>query len=129
MTDNSLIATSAPVEYDYGYAKQVGKGTYFGKPVRLVQVPTASLDYQAGRYASGMYAAVTNSFDFFTHVKEVEMFPQTVTAPSTADVVVSYSADWGDFSWQAQQDTSEGTAYGWGTTPLGAVHDLKVVRQ
>lgn len=58
-----LVVTMAPKDYDYGYVIEVDPeyGTFNGKNVRLVAMPYGSIDYQCGRYASGMYLACSQS--------------------------------------------------------------------
>lgn len=53
------IATDAPVSYDYGYCRESMEiGVFKNNPVRRVLVPRASVDYQCGRYASGLHLAL-----------------------------------------------------------------------
>jgi hypothetical protein len=58
-SDNyALVRTRAPVDYDYGYCVQVGVvTTEFGEE-RLVAMPKDRVEYQSGRYGSGMFSAV-----------------------------------------------------------------------
>lgn len=52
-----LVRTRAPRDYDYGYCVDVG--TVGGACIeRLVAVPVGKLEYQSGRYSSGMYTPV-----------------------------------------------------------------------
>lgn len=53
-TQYVLVRTRAPRDYDYGYCVDVG--TVGGAAIeRLVAVPAGKLEYQSGRYSSGMY--------------------------------------------------------------------------
>jgi hypothetical protein len=53
-----LLRTRAPQVYDYGYVIEIGKMQgEFGEE-RLVAMPKESVDYQSGRYASGMYSPI-----------------------------------------------------------------------
>lgn len=53
-----LLRTRAPVAYDYGYVIQIGTMPgEFGEE-RLVAIPAKSVEYQSGRYSSGMYTPV-----------------------------------------------------------------------
>lgn len=60
-----LFRTRAPQSYDYGYVIEIG--TMLFRPEkneserdteRLVAIPKESVDYQSGRYASGMYTPI-----------------------------------------------------------------------
>ena len=53
-----LLRTRAPRDYDYAYCVEVGtmQGE-FGEE-RLVAVPKDRVDYQSGRYSSGMFTPV-----------------------------------------------------------------------
>lgn len=53
-----LLRTRAPQAYDYGYVVEVGtmQGE-FGEE-RLVAMPKDRVEYQSGRYSSGMYTPV-----------------------------------------------------------------------
>lgn len=54
----TLVRVRAPKDYDYGYCVEVGTvTTEFGEE-RLVAVPQKSLEYQSGRWGSGMFVAV-----------------------------------------------------------------------
>jgi hypothetical protein len=56
--DYRLLRTRAPKAYDYGYCIEIGtmQGE-FGEE-RLVAMPAKSVEYQSGRYMSGMYTPV-----------------------------------------------------------------------
>ena len=57
MKDYVQIYTTAPVDYDYGYVRPIADNvavTDRGKVVRLVAMPAESVDYQCGRYGSGL---------------------------------------------------------------------------
>jgi len=55
----SLLRTRAPKSYDYGYVLEIGRmDGEFGEE-RLVAMPKKSVDYQSGRYSSGMFTPVT----------------------------------------------------------------------
>lgn len=62
MTDEyRLLRTRAPQSYDYGYVIEIGKMPgEFGEE-RLVCIPKTYVDYQSGRYASGMYTPIVCS--------------------------------------------------------------------
>lgn len=55
-----LLSTRAPVAYDYGYVIQVGivPGETEKETERLVAMPKESVEYQSGRYSSGMYTPI-----------------------------------------------------------------------
>ena len=55
----SLLRTRAPKAYDYDYCIDIGtmQGE-FGEE-RLVAVPKRSVEYQSGRYSSGMFTPIT----------------------------------------------------------------------
>lgn len=54
----SLFRTRAPQSYDYGYVIEIGKMPgEFGEE-RLVVIPNRSVEYQSGRYSSGMYTPI-----------------------------------------------------------------------
>jgi len=56
--DYRLLRTRAPQAYDYGYVLEIGKMPgEFGEE-RLVALPKEYVDYQSGRYASGMFTPV-----------------------------------------------------------------------
>lgn len=60
-TDMVTIYTDAPSAYDYGYVVPVctpNNSTIKG--LRIVSIPRASVDYQVGRYRSGMHIACTS---------------------------------------------------------------------
>ena len=54
--DYQLLRTNAPLRYDH--VNVIGVGTMTGDhgPERLVVVPKAQLEYQCGRYSSGLFA-------------------------------------------------------------------------
>jgi len=55
----SLLRTRAPKEYDYSYVITIGRmDGEFGEE-RLVAIPKRSVEYQSGRYSSGMYTPIT----------------------------------------------------------------------
>jgi hypothetical protein len=50
--------TTAPVDYDYGYVNVIEQyvgTTDNGKVIRRVEIPVERLEYQEGRYWSGMH--------------------------------------------------------------------------
>jgi len=53
-----LLRTSAPKAYDYDYCIDIGtmKGEWANE--RLVAVPRKSVEYQSGRWSSGMFTPV-----------------------------------------------------------------------
>ena len=56
--DYRLLRTRAPQAYDYSYCIEVGKmAGEFGEE-RLVAMPAKSVDYQSGRYSSGMFTPI-----------------------------------------------------------------------
>ena len=56
--DYKLLRTRAPQSYDYGYVVQVGTmAGEFGEE-RIVAMPKKSVEYQSGRYSSGMYTPI-----------------------------------------------------------------------
>lgn len=58
--DYRLLSTRAPVAYDYGYVIEVGvvPGKTEKETERLVAMPKKSVEYQSGRYSSGMYTPI-----------------------------------------------------------------------
>jgi hypothetical protein len=53
-----LLRTRAPESYDYGYVIEIGRVTgEFGEE-RLVAMPQERVEYQSGRYSSGMYSPI-----------------------------------------------------------------------
>lgn len=54
-----LLRTRAPKSYDYSYVVEVGTMEGEFGTERLVAIPRTSVDYQSGRYASGMYTPIT----------------------------------------------------------------------
>lgn len=56
--DYKLLRTRAPQAYDYNYVIEIGKMQgEFGEE-RLVAMPKRHVEYQSGRYSSGMYTPV-----------------------------------------------------------------------
>lgn len=54
--------TTAPVDYDGFGTRDRGVAGYDGdKPVRLVEIDPRHLEWQTGRYGSGLHAALTRS--------------------------------------------------------------------
>jgi hypothetical protein len=54
----ALFRTRAPQAYDYGYVIEIGKMQgEFGEE-RLVVIPKRSVEYQSGRYSSGMFSPI-----------------------------------------------------------------------
>jgi len=53
-----LLRTRAPQAYDYGYVVEVGRMDGESGEERLVAMPHKSVEYQSGRYSSGMYTPV-----------------------------------------------------------------------
>lgn len=54
----SLLRTRAPKDYDYNYVITIGRmDGEFGEE-RLVAIPKRSVEYQSGRYSSGMYTPI-----------------------------------------------------------------------
>lgn len=54
----ALMRTRAPQSYDYNYVIEIGKMPgEFGEE-RLVAIPKRSVEYQSGRYSSGMYTPI-----------------------------------------------------------------------
>ena len=58
------IYTTAPENYDYGYCESEVTPYVFIRsdkqefPIRKVEIPDESVDYQVGRYLSGLHMAV-----------------------------------------------------------------------
>ena len=54
-----LVETTAPVDYDYGYVVPVCDlaETACDKPGRLLAIPHKSVEYQTGRYSSGLHGS------------------------------------------------------------------------
>jgi len=53
-----LLRTRAPVAYDYGYVVEIGTMPgEFGEE-RMVAIPKESVEYQSGRYCSGMFTPI-----------------------------------------------------------------------
>ena len=53
-----LLRTRAPQCYDYGYVIEIGTMPgEFGEE-RLLAIPKESVEYQSGRYSSGMYTPI-----------------------------------------------------------------------
>jgi hypothetical protein len=57
--DYRLLRTRAPKAYDYDYCIDIGtvKGEWGEE--RLVALPKRSVEYQSGRYSSGMFTPIT----------------------------------------------------------------------
>lgn len=54
----SLLRTRAPKNYDYSYVIEIGTMPgEFGEE-RLVAIPNRSVEYQSGRYSSGLYTPI-----------------------------------------------------------------------
>lgn len=54
----ALLRTRAPKSYDYNYVIDIGRmDGEFGEE-RLVAIPKRSVEYQSGRYASGMHTPI-----------------------------------------------------------------------
>lgn len=53
----ALVLTDAPEAYDYGYTSQLGVADLYPKALRVVSMPPDMVEYQRGRYMSGMYIA------------------------------------------------------------------------
>lgn len=61
LTDKyQLLRTRAPQSYDYGYVIEVGvmPGETERETERLVAMPREDVEYQSGRYSSGMYTPI-----------------------------------------------------------------------
>lgn len=53
-----LLRTSAPKDYDYGYVIEIGTCPGLsGKIDRMVAMPAKSVEYQSGRYSSGLFTS------------------------------------------------------------------------
>ena len=54
-----VIRTSAPKDYDYGYVIELGDApeAKYHKPERLVAMPESRVEYQSGRYSSGLHSS------------------------------------------------------------------------
>ncbi len=72
--ENEIRFTTAPEAYDYSYVENFGTLYEYvqsnGKtiPVRKVGIPEASLNYQEGRYNSGLHPSWTSE-DLLEHFK------------------------------------------------------------
>ncbi len=53
-----LLRTRAPQSYDYGYCIEVGTMPGEHGEERMVALPKESVEYQSGRYSSGMYTPI-----------------------------------------------------------------------
>jgi hypothetical protein len=55
-----LLRTRAPQSYDYGYVIEIGvmPGQTERDTERLIAMPKESVEYQSGRYSSGMYTPI-----------------------------------------------------------------------
>lgn len=53
-----LLRTRAPQAYDYGYVIEVGTVQGEREPERLVAMPKERVEYQSGRYSSGLYTPI-----------------------------------------------------------------------
>jgi hypothetical protein len=56
----AFVYTNAPEAYDYGYTTQGSEKLnidWRGRTLRCVMIPTSHVDYQIGRYQSGLYVA------------------------------------------------------------------------
>jgi len=53
-----LFRTRAPVAYDYAYVVEIGRVDGRDKEERLVAIPKERVEYQSGRYSSGMFMPV-----------------------------------------------------------------------
>lgn len=51
----ALLRTRAPKDYDYGYCVEVGQVAGEFGDERLVAMPKDRVEYQSGRYSSGMF--------------------------------------------------------------------------
>ena len=57
-SEYSLLRTSAPVDYDYGYVIEIGTCPGLsGKIDRMVAMPKTRVEYQSGRYSSGLFTS------------------------------------------------------------------------
>ena len=52
-----LIKTSAHKSYDYPYVIPIQEYEHEGKTTRWVLIPSESVNYQCGRYGSGMFTS------------------------------------------------------------------------
>lgn len=51
-----FVLTNAPEAYDYGYARDLDNVVVTDRfPLRTLVVPTSHIEYQIGRYQSGLY--------------------------------------------------------------------------
>ena len=53
-----LVRTRAPKDYDYGYCVEIATVAGEFGPERLVAMPADRVEYQSGRYSSGMFMPV-----------------------------------------------------------------------
>jgi len=56
--DYKLLRTRAPQAYDYGYVIEVGTVQGESEIERLVAMPRERVEYQSGRYSSGLYTPI-----------------------------------------------------------------------
>jgi hypothetical protein len=55
----SLLRTRAPRAYDYEYVIEIGRmDGEFGEE-RIVAIPKSKVEYQSGRYSSGLYTPIS----------------------------------------------------------------------
>lgn len=55
----SLLRTRAPRAYDYDYVIEIGRmDGEFGEE-RIVAIPKSRVEYQSGRYSSGLYTPIS----------------------------------------------------------------------
>lgn len=54
----ALFRTRAPQSYDYGYVIEIGTMEGEFGTERLVVIPKRSVEYQSGRYSSGMFTPI-----------------------------------------------------------------------
>jgi hypothetical protein len=53
-----LVRTRAPKDYDYAYCVDVGRVDGMSSEERLVAMPADKVEYQSGRYSSGMFTPI-----------------------------------------------------------------------
>ena len=86
MEINEIIYTTAEADYDYWYVRVeaiVGKASN-GKVIRRVRIPSKYVEYQCGRYHSGMHMVVDQAeFDKLVAYKLVSLPEERAPQPET----------------------------------------------
>lgn len=77
-----LLRTRAPQAYDYGYVIEIGTMPGEFGTERLVAIPKENVEYQSGRYSSGMYTPI----ECVVYAKPVPMGPEH---PAILDAILN----------------------------------------